>query len=422
MDSLKNLRSSLALGSKSLRSGLFRARSGRREQFGPIGLELSLDALHMVQLRHSAETSALQAFASVAYTGISVTPGDSRSGQELQVVEDQVVALCKDRYAIKQLVAQSLNQADFRGRRVVASMPAGLVRVMPVSYQLRIGESDDAAIAALMSERLGEEAAELVIDYMPVQTLADSSDAPSMPAAVENASRADSRSEKDRQARERLALVAVCRQESVLCFADNLHHAGLDVVTIEIGPIAIWRLVTALQKNRPPQNTLVLNCGRKQSYLTVIADNRLLADDQIEVGETHFFDEVARRLDLPDDLASRLVTTSELAPDAGDESARMLIEIIKPLLRVMVREIERGLVYAGSETRGTRQSQVYLLGSLARWRGAAALLQSMLPSMLQVSVSVIPDPVELLGDSSAAASPELAVATGLALNPGCDIE
>ena len=50
-------------------------------------------------------------------------------------------------------------------------MPSALVRVMPVSYHLRPGETDAAAIGALMAERLGDEVGELVIDYMPVQRL-----------------------------------------------------------------------------------------------------------------------------------------------------------------------------------------------------------------------------------------------------------
>lgn len=428
MDSLRKLRSRLGLG------------AALPVRYGPIGLELSLDALHMVQMRHidadsssvldseQARKTQLQAFSSTAYPPFEVSPShwvaqtgstsetrptadsspEAASESASAPKADRVAALCRDKKTLKSLVSQALDEADFRGRQVVAAMPASLVTVMPISYQLRPGQSDDSAIAALMAERLGEEANELVIDFMPVQTLADSA---TDIAQGDTEPDAAAQAEKERQARERLALVAVCRQESVLSFADNLNYAGLDVVAIEIGPIAIRRLVVALQAQKPAQNTLVLNCGRKQSYLTVIADDRLLADDQISVGELDFFDEVARRLELPDDLAQRLVSTSELAPGSGDESARMLVEIIKPLLRKMVREIERGLVYAGSESRGTRHNQIYLLGSLARWQGAAALLES----MVNVPVSVIPDPCSAFGGDTEMGSPELAVATGLAL-------
>lgn len=371
---------------------------GKSGSLGSIGLELSLHQLHMVQLRRTGDDLSVQAYTSVDY-------------EELP----------QERDALKVCIDTALANADFRGKTVVAAMPQSQVQVMPVSYQVRSGESGDAAIAALMSERLGEDVGDLIIDYMPVQTL-----------ALERANGHNKKSDTNRDgdsgrpgSRERLALVAVCRRESVLKFVDNLNYAGLDVVAVEIGPIAIRRLVAMMLKNLPPQNTLVLNCGRDKSYLTVIADERLLADDCIDVGESDFIDAVAKQLELPDELAARLVSTTNLDPNAAqsaerknaesgfDESARMLTEILKPLFRRLVHETDRGLVYAGSESRGVRGSQIYLLGSLARWNGADALLES----MLNVPVSTIPSPVSLFGVGGGEASPELAVATGLALKP-----
>jgi Tfp pilus assembly PilM family ATPase len=269
-----------------------------------------------------------------------------------------------------------------------------MVRVMPISYQTRAQQSDAEAIGGLMAERLGADVAELVIDYMPVQTL--------------------------NQGAEKLALVAMCKETAVLEFLERLRIAGLKVSSLEIGPIAIRRLVVAQQKNLPPQNTLVVNCGRVKSYLTVIADERLLADDEIEFGEQTLLDQVQETLGLELALARKLVTTTNLDPRvvvAGEEKAgagRALTQIIKPYLQHLVHEIERGLVFANSESRGSRLNRVYLLGSFARWLGADKLLES----MLDVPVAKIPNPVSLFGPQASEASPELAVATGLALK-GC---
>jgi len=81
-----------------------------------------------------------------------------------------------------------------------------------------------------------------------------------------------------------------------------------------------------------------------------------------------------------------------------------------------VRELERGLVYATSESHGTDETKVYLIGSLARWTGADKLLTD----LLRHEVQTIPDPlqpflrlgVDQPGDSG---RPELAIAAGLAL-------
>ena len=72
----------------------------------------------------------------------------------------------------------------------------------------------------------------------------------------------------------------------------------------------------------------------------------------------------------------------------------------------------RNLPFSGQDSR------IYLLGSLARWQGMDRLLSS----LIKLDVETIPDPLRAFNRDpkqalpDAPAKPEIALATGLALN------
>lgn len=347
----------------------------RRKDFGDIGLELSLQELHMVQLCRVGEGLEVQAYASVPYS-------------------DGLPSLLNNPRLFGELIKSGLKKATFVGRQSVVAMPASLTQVMPVSYQTSDKQDDDAAIGRLMQERIGDSIGEFVIDYMPVQTLYEG--------------------------RQKLALVAICREETVLNLLELLRKSGLAVSALEIGPIALRRLISMLQRHGVMQNTLVVNCGREKSYLTLLSDNRLLADDEVDFGEELVLEKICSTLDMPREIAVDLVHTINLDPSFKAEdpeiarNAEALSQIVKPLLSRLAQEIQRGLVFAQSESRGSRPNQVYLQGSIARWPGAAELLSS----LAETPVATTPSPLAVFSDASKAdpePAPELAVATGLAL-------
>ena len=337
---------------------------------GVIGLEISLSQIHLAQLSCNNGQLSLRA-------SLSLDHGSNPT------------EVWHDKKRFRELLLAGFKSAKFRGRQVVAALPSSLVRVMPVSYEPAAGETDGESIAKLLSERIGGDADNFVVDYMPVHTL--------------------------QKSRTRLALVALCREETVVAYLDALAHAGCEVVALEIGPIAIHRLINTLMADLPAQNTLVVNCGRQCSYLTLVADNRLLADDEISFGEEAIVNALCSSLEIQPDLALKMIMETTLDPNASDDdndAGRWISEIVYPEFQRLASEIERGLVYANSESRGSRRSSVYLLGGIARWHGADSLLQS----ILGVPVALVPSPSALFGQPDAEGAPELAVATGLALH------
>jgi len=360
---------------------LMRPRSGSRE-VGPIGIDFALEALHLVQLeRVAGDSPVVCARSTVAFD----MPRQEVLGDPRRFRDSLRKALAADR---------------FHGRRAVMAVPPGLFRTLSINYQTG-GEIDDAAaILRIMQQRLDGDLSDFVIDYMPVM----------------NRSKGD----------EKLALVAVSERAPIVEMLEAARKARLNVDALEIGPVAIGRLVGALSAARQSSNVLVINSGRQASYLTLISGNDLLFDQQVSFGENELIHQLAETLDMSEEMARDLVLRTGVDPSGeatenGIDDAgllRTMSQIVRPQFMRLVDEIKRVCMYAAAETRGGAVSQVYLLGSIARWPGSEGLLGS----MTDVDIAKIPDPLapfssvaESTGVAAPVSAPEIAVATGLAL-------
>jgi len=361
-------------------AALLRPRVSNRS-IGPIGIDFGLEALHLVQLEAATgQPPQVRARASLAY--------ESRHD------------MLQNAHQFRATIKRALEADRFYGRKAVIAMPSGMFRTISINYRSASGaEHEAAAIVEVMKSRVQGDLADYVLDYMPVKN----------------------RSKND----ERLALVAISEREPVIEFLELANKARLEVQALEIGPVAISRLVGALSIENGARNVLVVNSGRRASYLTLISGADLLFDQEVAFGENGLIRQAAETLDMSEELARDLVLRSgvqasvrgETTQSALDEDSLVstISEILKPQFLKLVEEIKRVCLYAAAETRGGAVSQVYLLGSLARWPGSDSLLSA----LTDTEVAKIPDPLALFpqGDSagSGTSAPEIVVATGAAL-------
>lgn len=361
-----------------------RTRSDAR-QTGPIGVDFALDEVHLVQLeRDSTGATHVRARASIAY----------------EASRDEAL---KSAAQLKGILRKAFVAGDFAGREAVLAMPSGLFRTMSINYKAGGGQEQEAsAVAGVMAKRLQGNLNDYIVDYLPVKARSSSED--------------------------RLALVAVSNRGPVLNFLEVTRKAGLKVQALEIGPVAIGRLVGSVAGTGESKNILVVNSGRRASYLTLLSGDDLLFDQKVSIGEDGLIAQVATALDLSAEAARELVIRTGVHPDSfagavGDAinasgAYYTLAEILKPEFMKLVEEIKRAFLYAAAETRGATVSQVYLLGSVARWPGADRLLGN----LADVEVARVLNPLTVftsvhaeLSDRHAQPAPEIAVATGLAL-------
>ncbi len=353
------------------------------KSIGPIGIDFGLESMHLVQLAASAgKAPMVRARASLTY----------------ESARRDVLA---NPHQFRSLMKRALEADNFYGRKAVIAIPSGMFRTVSINYQCAGGKDKEAAaVLRVMKDRLDGDLADYVLDYLPVK----------------------SRSKKD----ERLALVAVSEREPIVKFLELARKARLDVEALEIGPVAISRLVGALSLASGSNNVLVINSGRRASYLTVISGTDLLFDQEVDFGEDKLIRHAAETLDMNELMARDLVLrtgvrSAGLAHSGADELdeadlGSAIAEILKPQFNKLVEEIKRVCLYTASETRGGAVTQVYLLGSVARWPGSDELLTR----LTDVEVAKIPDPLALFptsdgGSASGSTAPEIVVATGAAL-------
>ena len=354
------------------------ANAGRT---GHIGLECSLTEMHLVQLESdSTGKISVHAMASVPYP----------------CSRDELFSNPK---AMRTLVRQALASDKFQGHRIVSTLPATRLQIMPVSYHAGGGKSDDEALLALLAERLDGDLTDYVIDYVRVRS--------------------------DQHAEEHQAIVAVAEREFVISYLEALRKSGLETMHLEIGPSAIRRLISAMSAETEYENVLAINFGRTASYITVISGARLLFDQEIRFGEDELLARIAANLDMPQDSVRQLINEHSFDPDAinpavasnnlDTDISSALQEIVQPDFLKLAEEINRILIYTASQTRGEPVSRIYLLGGIARWQGCDALLNR----LVELDVETIPNPLRPFGHASPEAGttkPEIAVATGLAMH------
>ena len=309
--------------------------------------------------------------------------------------------LIRNSSAAVEIVARTLKMARPRGRRATSVVPPEFVRIVALAYPAVPSEREGETILRLMAERLDGPLDDYVLDYVPIRH-----------GARDN---------------ERSALVAVCARTDVIAYLELLRSAGLHVDTLEIGPLAIRRLIAATGHGDVNASTLVINTGTENSFLTMLSGQRLLSDQKVDFGEQRLLRAISQALDITDAEATGLAFDNdpqEVDQDAGFgaveiiDAASTVKQILKPEMLRLVDDIERAFLYAASEGQGAGIKQIFVLGSLTRWPLALDLLRACTPivvNSLGAALAPFWEHSRRSGDFDEAAANDMIVAMGLAL-------
>ena len=352
----------------------------------PIGLDFGREKLNMVQVDFNDNQPAIRAACSDYHNS-------------------NIESFISEPKTLQPFLKSALKNYSFKGRKVVSSMPSSKLKLLFLNYRCNHSENESEALLAALNDRIGNEINDSIIDYIPIN-----------PDAGEHA--------------ERIALVAVAKQQDVEAYLDLLSQCGLEVIALEIGPLAIKRLISLMSKQDNTQKTLTLNFGTEKSYLTVLWEGNILLDREINFGMNSVLKSASEGLEIKPEAALNLLHQYGLSntdtendedqfnPDFIDNDIRFAInEILKPPFINLASEIRDVLVYVASETRGGAIEQIYLLGSLARLSG----IDQLIDAQLSIPVRTIDPfygidvrtPEAALDDLGPLAG--IAVATGLAL-------
>lgn len=340
-----------------------------------IGLDMGLDKLNMVQMEQLAGKIHIRAIVSIVYP----CPRD-----ELQNNPQKLKALLKQAFALQ----------PFKGKRVVSCLPADQSKIITISYKHTEGKPDAAAVVAELRERLKDELDGMVVDFMTLR-----------------------QEEADSDKRE--ALVALAPREKVVAYLDLLTSAGLKVDVLDIGPAALTRLVVHAGAIHTPEfpilpNVLLVNFGAESSFITIIWGRRLMLDRSVEFSENRVFSRLKQVLDMPQELAIRLLYEKDADPDKPNETEQMVAEVLRPELAQLLQEINKTLVYMASRSRGKSVDKIYMTGRVARYSGILNYLRE----QLHVPVDIL-DPVEVFASKNCKSHDQgLSTMAGIALTTG----
>lgn len=310
-------------------------RGSKERRLSPIGVKLGIECAQFIQLERIAQGLAIKAVVTAPYPSsrddITATPSQFR-----------------------QFVNNAIRGAGFSTRQVVTSMAPESTKVVLLNYSVKPNQRDEAAMLPHLKERLTGALSDWVIDYLPIRT-------------------------QQKDSPERFALVAAAKRDVVIAHLELYRQMGLEVEAVEIGPIAIRRLVTFLRSPDNFDNFLIINIGENTSYLTVLWGRRLVMDRQIEFGRKNLIQALCSSLDIDSNHANYLLCTHGFRrQDRADEIADTTTDILKPIFLRLVEEINRALIYIASETRGGSVARCHLLGAMANWPEADTLLGSLL--------------------------------------------
>jgi type IV pilus assembly protein PilM len=301
-----------------------------------IGLDLGMEKLNMVQVDFKSGEPVIIAASSDYHNS---------SYQEL-VLQPEL---------FKALIKNTIKLAGFKGRKVVATVPTPLLKIIFLNFQCKADEIEDQALLNALKQRIDGNLSDYVIDYLPIN--------PQMNEQIN-----------------RVALVAMAKNDAIDGFLELLNYCGLAVEALEIGPVAIKRLVSALTRSEQTQKVLTINFGAQKSYLTVIWNNELLLDREIDFGIDNVINAIAKAFDINNKTALKVLHEYGLATEESTEllfeddldeedDSRMtsvLLDVLRPSFFQLSEEIKDVLVYVASETRGGAVELIYLMGSLSR--------------------------------------------------------
>jgi len=359
---------------------------GRANITGPIGIDFGIDHINLVQINRILDEFNITAAASIPYS----------------VDREQ---LLKDPVLLKQLLKDAFKTQCFNYHYVVAALPPNLMQLVLVNYKCGRNQDHDTALIKAITEQFNEKFEGTIIDYLPIRP-------------------------KVEEQLDRSALVAISKHEDVTQFLETLRIAGLKVKALEIGPVAIKRLLTNLEDHSESlHKVMAINFASINSFVTVLWGGELLLDREMNIGLDCILKTVSDALDISREQALQLMQTHGFSSEENTQNMLVndffngditttIIQILKPISIRFVQEIKKVLIYTAAETQGGAIDVIYILGSLARW----PMVDQYLTNLINLPVKTIDPFFDFSVNTPSIEIKKLepvsgiAVATGLALH------
>ena len=282
----------------------------------------------------------------------------------------------------------------FRGRRVAIHLPSQNIISFPIRFQTKQTEALDERILQEVQEHLSFPIEEAVVDYPSIKSVTSGAQT------------------------DHTATIVAAHRDNVSKYISALARAGLVVEAIDLGVASLVRLHNRFAE--ATGNTVVLcNIGFRQSLLTVVSEDSILAQRYFTWGFRMLLDRILANLELDAGMAESLLDRHGLAYEtrggdddrngiSGDEATvsleRALYQITTPYIDELIYEFHTITSYVRSEEKVSSFAGIHMYGYANLLRHLDSYLEKRLGIPVQVmnplsqaAVSgnnVQPDPTE----------------------------
>ena len=177
----------------------------------------------------------------------------------------------------------------------------------------------------------------------------------------------------DRNSRKiRLILVAVIK-DHIQRHIDVLHKAQIDPVLVDINPLAVMNAFLFNEEGVDDQCIVLLDVGEHNTTLCIYSERDQYFVRNLMISGNDFTRDIQRRIGLPSGDVERYKRGEILLGEKNDTTPK-LVEIIKPSLDALIKEVRRSLTYYENQTRTQGFSQIVLTGGSVQMEGFAEYL------------------------------------------------
>lgn len=317
-----------------------------RSQVLPIGLDIGLDSIKMMQVEVVGGALAVRAAAKQAM------PDEAR-----QQPQDVRLAVAVD------LVRQMIRSNGFAGRHVVTALPREIVQVK----NLRLPQIPAAELAA-------------AVQFEARNIFSFDTDAA---AQVHHLHAGDVRQGLEVKQE---VIVLAAKNEDVNHHLEQLHRCGVIVDSLDLEPCALYRSIERFMRRREDEQEahVLVDIGVQRSLVVIGKGRDISFLKSIDIGGQQLNDAVSRKLGITLDEARQLRRRLiEAPPDAAEPGKRdpvrqAVVDATRSVMEELGREISLCLRYYSVTFRGHRPNRMRLTGGEASDPQLQALLNSSL--------------------------------------------
>jgi type IV pilus assembly protein PilM len=322
-----------------------------RSQVQPIGLDLGLDSIKMLQLEVVGDQTL-----SVVAAAKQPLPEEARN----QTAELRLAASMD-------IVRQMLRTHSFHGRSIVAALPREIVHVKNLRLPMMPPAEVELAVEFEARNIFPFDTEQALVRHLPAGEVRQGSDT-------------------------KLEVIAIASPEKqVSNFVEQLHRCGCVIESLDFEPNALYRGIERFIRRREDENEVhvLVDIGVQRSQVIIGRGRDISFFKPVEIGSAHLHEAVAKKLGISRDeargLRRRLIESRESVetgstPAAKDDPVRRAVhDATRSTTEELAREISLCLRYYSVTFRGQRPTKVRVLGGEASDPQVLAILGSVLP-------------------------------------------